>query len=529
MNFYFGGFMLVLSNYKKIIEYKRVEVMSNNIMRLLKPNKPENLTTETDFMGTIPKGEMIVEFLDKISETNAEFEMIALYGQWGQGKTSLMKWIDNELSNKENFETVFFEAWKHEKDNDIALSLLDVIVGSFKTLTNDEIKQHLYSSLLAILKGITKSITVDLFGMKINVEKIIQEIDNSNKSLDETTYHSKIKEFETKFCELETKILGEKTNKRLVVLIDDLDRCEPENVLNLLSVIKLFFTYGKRTIFFCGLDKEAVNKAVLHKYKDVVKSEEYLEKIFDVSFSMPKEVYPIRLLEKYFTSEKGLIGDKEKEYKVLQFISSFFTAINFGNSRHLRKVLNKYMVIKYLKEQGIGDDFLIPNLNCRFYIVTTLFIIILYEFHPKEFDILKNYNRKILYYINNSKGKDEDAFINAWHNLLNIESSLKKMITSKKFRWVEDLNNVEVNEQSRFLLFQCAFITFFSPLVDEYEFLDTRTMYTYINQFSKGNNLLYSFCKFISTNMDCVAECINETDDDEYPLENIFEMAELYL
>src|SRR2546430_1532997 len=89
---------------------------------------------------------------------------------------------------------------------------------------------------------------------------LMRHIDKSNKV------------FKENFTKIENALLQEQ-EKKILVFIDDLDRCEPENVLNLITALKLFFTYGEKTVFFAGMDKEAVNKAVQTKYHNVIKSE----------------------------------------------------------------------------------------------------------------------------------------------------------------------------------------------------------------------------------------------------------------
>ena len=81
--------------------------------------------------------------------------------------------------------------------------------------------------------------------------------------------------------------------------------------MNLLSAIKLFFTLGKgKVIYFCGVDKSAVSEAVKVKYGEIIKSEEYLEKIFDISFNMSKDFQIVKLLNHYFPNEDQDFKDK---------------------------------------------------------------------------------------------------------------------------------------------------------------------------------------------------------------------------
>ncbi|AIF51163.1 P-loop NTPase fold protein [Pelosinus sp. UFO1] len=503
--------------------------MPDNILKLFKSNRHEILTEDNDYLNTIPKGKMIKNFIEKISgHTAAQVQMIALYGDWGSGKTSLMRWIEKDLC-KERFYPVFFEAWKHENDENLALSMVDVISVNKETELK-EVANEVFSALKGILKGVAKSITLEVPGAKINLEKIVQEAENYLKP-DDITFYKKIDNFQIAYKKMENSILGN-GEKKLLIFIDDLDRCEPENVLALLSAIKLFFTFGQRTIFMCGLDKEAVNKAVQHKYGQVLKSDEYLEKIFDISFSMPKEIYLRRFLETYLISENkrviegvNTIEGKEKEYKTSNLVSDFFETIKFGNSRQLRKILNKYIFIKYLKEQDIGNNDLIPNLNQSFYVILTLFIIILYEFHPDYYNIIKNYDNKLIHYSNTMNSDIDNNIENVKFYLLSTAiQTIKEMKCEKQVPRGKDLNKLSSDEQKNFEIFRYSFLTIFAPLSKKYLILNYSYPNAYMNQFTEQDNILSRFCMFIEKNIDCVLEC-----NDEYILSDIFAMAELYL
>jgi Cdc6-like AAA superfamily ATPase len=75
---------------------------------------------------------------------------------------------------------------------------------------------------------------------------------------------------------------------RLVVFIDDLDRCTPDKIPDLLEAIKLFTTMPK-CVYVLGLDHDIVRQGIFKKYRfeDKREAEEYLEKIVQVPFHLP--------------------------------------------------------------------------------------------------------------------------------------------------------------------------------------------------------------------------------------------------
>lgn len=77
---------------------------------------------------------------------------------------------------------------------------------------------------------------------------------------------------------------------RLVVAVDDLDRCLPEDALNVLEAIKLFIDYSN-TYFMIAMDGNIIQKGLNIKYAEydsvIIKAKDYYEKMIDLSFTMP--------------------------------------------------------------------------------------------------------------------------------------------------------------------------------------------------------------------------------------------------
>ena len=81
--------------------------------------------------------------------------------------------------------------------------------------------------------------------------------------------------------------LPQTNNKRLVVFIDDLDRCSADRILQVLDAVKLFVDISG-CVFIVGLDVDIVQKAVEKKYQDdPLAQKEYLGKIVQLPFRLP--------------------------------------------------------------------------------------------------------------------------------------------------------------------------------------------------------------------------------------------------
>ena len=120
-----------------------------------------------------------VEGIKNLIETKIDFlkknNLIALYGEWGSGKSSIFKTLQNEL-DKDKYIPLIFQAWKYEKDSNLPLSLYDFILDNiisdkttFKAVCKEGIRDALYSFF--------RGTTLNFEFLSIDFEKMIKAYD----------------------------------------------------------------------------------------------------------------------------------------------------------------------------------------------------------------------------------------------------------------------------------------------------------------------------------------------------------------
>jgi hypothetical protein len=340
------------------------------------------------------------------------------------------------------------------------------------------------------------------------------------------------------------------------VFIDELDRCEPEHILDLLASIKLFFAYGENIIYFVAVDKEAVSKAIKTKYGDVIKAEEYLEKIFNISFNMPKD-YSL----KNFIKQYEFFNDD----KIAEKLERFFKAIKFTNPRHLKKVLNKYELLIMIKK-GLDKNNLIPKIirvveengakkrvGYLFDTVFVLYFIILYEFYYEKYLEVKRYKYRVehlkytyttskifqnSYITKASKSYFEDfsyKIKNSDNNLYNLFKEFSEDIGEKlsnKDNFIKNvflfedmmtiLQNVNDKDKKNFNEF-IGYISIFLSCVGDENIDRDETNLT--ERFAKAG-ITVDFWEYIKNNYE---DLIEKSYSNPYPFTNLFKMVETYL
>lgn len=323
---------------------------------------------------------------------------IGVYGDWGSGKSSLIKMSMEELNKEENTVCLVFNGWLFEgyEDAKTALmgSILDVVQKE-RNLTPKAIAyiRGLYKSIdkFKVLKsglkfgadiiltggiGTLADIGLNSIGEKIankvskisegneRPSQIIDGIDlekiqnNIEAELSNKEIRNDIREFQTNFVEL----LNETSIEKLVIFVDELDRCSPDTILDTLEAIRLFLFNGN-VAFIIGADERHISYAVKKKFKEIEGlqidiGKEYLEKMIQYPIRIPR--MNTKEVEFYITClffEKDLTSDEfdviikylnEKKQKDFLNFNIDYSLILTGQPELAEKVKESIIVAKQL-------------------------------------------------------------------------------------------------------------------------------------------------------------------------------------
>jgi formylglycine-generating enzyme required for sulfatase activity len=275
-----------------------------------------------------------VETLADIVKTGNTPLTIGVFGTWGSGKTSLMKMVKNQVPD--DFTVAWFDAWKYDKEETLwrafILSVLTAVRSRVKEGQPTEDLDYLETMLYrAIEIEKTGGVTIDLTKLGGSVAKgvvqlglsfipggaVLSEFVKKVQELgaesltDEVTdaiqrERTKIQIEQVRFLEQfqsKFRILVEQhisnNGGRLVVFVDDLDRCLPEKAIEVLEAIKLFLDV-KDCIFVLGVDQDVIARGIEMKYREfsekqnnvsqqhfTIEGVRYLEKIIQLPFQIP--------------------------------------------------------------------------------------------------------------------------------------------------------------------------------------------------------------------------------------------------
>ncbi|MDG4833044.1 P-loop NTPase fold protein [Solwaraspora sp. WMMD1047] len=219
---------------------------------------------------------------------------IGVFGEWGTGKTSLMRLIERRLDDDPNVVTVWFNAWRYEQEEHPIIPLVGTIVRALEqhkgfSATFGVAGKRLVRSLRAIAYGFSAKSKVKVPGFaEVEASFVAKDMIERDERLtpdpllDRSLYFGAFNSLD------KTKL---KDTLRVVVLIDDLDRCFPDQAIRLLESIKLVLAQPG-FIFVLGVARKVIEGYLQHRYTNDYgiadfKGELYLDKIVQLPFHIP--------------------------------------------------------------------------------------------------------------------------------------------------------------------------------------------------------------------------------------------------
>lgn len=271
---------------------------------------------------------------DTIRETNSLPFCVGIFRIWGTGKTSLMRMIKENVEENEDVEkkdyikTIWFNPWKYDKKEDLWMALIQTILYKIteecleceKTRAIELIRsiswQLLKKSLPHLTAGTISETWLD------NVKEVIVKEDEK--------HYRYINYFENEFEEI---VHDYTNNGKLIVFIDDLDRCLPENAIIVLESLKLFIG-NANCVFVLGMDHNIVEEGIKIRLGENIKisGREYLDKIIQVPFYLP----PVPFVKLQETLKADITADgSENIWKLIR--------LGFGvNPRKTKRFVNSF-------------------------------------------------------------------------------------------------------------------------------------------------------------------------------------------
>lgn len=301
---------------------------------------------------------------------------VALQGEWGSGKTSLMNSMQMSLcgeidvnsikTNESEFYGIWLNTWQYSLMNSKDETLTSIITSLCTKIELINKYRHDSTSdkVSKAVKGFLKKIS--LASARYVAEKITDggsEIVDSalNEENEITIFHLK-NELQESIDDCIKKDIEKNTPKKgFIFFIDDLDRIDPPVAVEILELLKNIFDLN-HCIFVLAIDYDVVVKGLEPKFGPINPKNErefrsFFDKIIQMPFSMPISSYVIDKFLKsnlkhidYFTETEL---ESEENLKALKNIAMWTVG---SNPRSLKRLINSLSLIKCINNVINTDD-----------------------------------------------------------------------------------------------------------------------------------------------------------------------------
>lgn len=220
---------------------------------------------ESDLFGRWHFSERVAQVIARRSDPSSI--VIGLYGKWGDGKTSVLNFIESSLVSNNDVICINFNPWRFGTEEQLLMEFFNSIAEALDTKLETR-EDKLKDTFRKVMKPIA-SVTTGT--------GVVSDVVDSFISLPD------INEFKKR-----TEKLLESNKKRVLILIDDVDRLDKSEIHALFRLVKLTADF-KYTSYVLAFDKHIVASSLQDRYSnaDTSSGEAFLEKIIQIPLNLP--------------------------------------------------------------------------------------------------------------------------------------------------------------------------------------------------------------------------------------------------
>ena len=322
---------------------------------------------EQDEFNRFPFSQRVAEIIASRNDSNSI--AIGIYGAWGEGKTTVLHFIEKVLEEKADIVCVRFNPWFFKDEEKLLLSFFKTLAEALnKKLTT---KSQDIGKWLAKCGEILAPLSLaDPTGSVRGSGQVFEKIGNLFSQAELEDNKKRIE-----------KIL-EDENKKLVIFVDDIDRLDKSEIQSIFKLVKLSAGF-RNTVYVLAFDENKVASAISEKYGsgDLEAGRNFLEKIIQVPLNLPQishsslQRFSLKCIEKTIKS----CGLELTEEDIRRFVKCFSEglAVQLRTPRVAQRYANTIA-------------FSIPLLKGEVNIVDLLLIEGMKVFYPELYNSIKD-------------------------------------------------------------------------------------------------------------------------------------------
>lgn len=343
-----------------------------------------------------------------INSSDKDSIVIGIFGAWGEGKTSVINFIESELKNNETIIPVRFNPWRFTDEATLLVSFFNTLAIEVKKSIPDDNDTQIIDKKKT--NWLNKKWNEKKEPLKTNKETIGDVLEKYGKivsifgageaaeSIGKALSNVDVETLKTRF----EKLLVE-SNKKLVIFIDDIDRLDKQEIHAIFRLVKLTADFSN-TFYILSFDQEMVASAIGERFGEGDKKAglNFLEKIIQVPLNIPVaqpdalKQYCFELIDKAI-NDSGVSLSKEE---VQRFVSEFVENV-------LTRLKTPRLAVRY----GNTLSFAFPLLKGEVNLVDLMLIEAVKVFYPKHYEFIKENSHYFLNSYSSSRYSNNDSDI----------------------------------------------------------------------------------------------------------------------
>ncbi len=262
---------------------------------------------------------------------------LLLSADYGMGKTFFSTRFTQYLRNYK-YDVIYFSVWENDYMQEPFLAFSKVIVNYIHNKFKAEKYKANAAKLFETTEKIVESFTFTSgIGFNISAEKLIGAFKADTDPIVE-------------FRKQLTSFINKISKKKLIIIVDELDRCRPDYAMKTLECIKHFFDVEGLFVIL-PTNKEALNDCIKSLYgidnKNRKCKENYFQKFFNDErvLKKPTDKDYLYIVNQYLTNErlsealsKCLLIQNDDKYNNVKFLRNWFAAYSFSACLTIREL-----------------------------------------------------------------------------------------------------------------------------------------------------------------------------------------------
>ena len=310
--------------------------------------------TEEDLFGINKYQKALTKFI-KLTNTPIT---IALQGEWGSGKTSLMNQLRWELCDSDNalYFPVWINTWQYSLMKTPSQAIISILEGCINQIGALNPNVQKWEESKKKIGGIFKKMATVGTKIAANTVGIDGGLVDELFSTDAST-ESDILQLKNEIAKLIDEALVTDSSKLgFTFYIDDLDRIDPPVAVEILELLKNIFDLDK-CVFILAIDYDVVIKGLKSKFGELTEKNErefraFFDKIIQLPFSMPVASYNVNTFLVDALKKIEFLNEDELSNPQLAEDLSEIAQLSVGcNPRSLKRLTNTLSLISIINSE----------------------------------------------------------------------------------------------------------------------------------------------------------------------------------